>query len=1453
VTGTSPGGVVNWANGVTASSTDRAVGFLTTGGFTSPRTIAFRFTNNTGATVTSIDLAFDYEKYRSGTRAFNWTFFHGSGTNATTAAASGDQSYAADANNTTVFNPPTAISKTFTISGLSIANGDSYTLRWTFTGVGGSTNGQGIGLDNFSITLNGTPAPVNTTVNFVGTSLPVNENAGTTNLTLAISNFSTTQATSVDVVLTSGDAARVNNYTTQTVTWAANDGANKTVTLTISDDALCNGNAALVFNLQNITGGQGAPAIGTPATRNVTITDNETPANPVATAATAVSATGFTANWDAVPGATDYSLDVYTMSPTASEDFTDGQFTSGPAWTGSTGSFSVLTDGFVPNGAASTDGSFLASNASIPNAVLLTASSEVGQWRFSWASPSFAPSSANHFGIVLMADAAVTAISQPFNGYYLRIGVDGSTDAVELWRSTNSTKTKVGDFPGSPVVAAAALTNGLNIRVTRSNSGTFELFYGTGFTYASEPVTSAGTLIDDTHSTSSYFGIYTNFGTPSSSRRNYVDNIVLGGSPGFLPGYNNANVGNVTTVNITGLDPLTTYYYVVRSTGGCSTGDDSNEINATTMPAPVYYSRSNGNVNDPIWSDTPAGTAGPAVWNSGVSMVVQAGNTVTMNNNIVEVNDLVVEATGQLVIPTERLLVVYGDQVTLAAGSISPASGEIELAGGSPVNVAVSGAVNMNNLTVNAIGGTTVTGSGVLGISGTLQLAADLDASEGTVQLNSDASRTGRLGPVPAGVTYTGNLTVQRYIPGGATNWRLLGSPVAGATVNAWQDDFITAGYPGSQFPTFSSGGQLWPSIRWYDETDLSTSSVNSGLVGVSSDLQQLAPGQGFAVWCGDNLGGTAPFVTELAGSPHIASEPIQLPMTYTSTETPSIDGWNLVSNPLPSPIRFSDLARSNVADYITYYNPATGNTSVYDISLFAIDQALGATNGATNTIQSGQAFWLKATGPSPSVVVEEADKVDGNTGGLFGGDETTTLPVLRLQITSAINTFSDQTVVLFSEGAPAADDADVLKVNVGHVSAPRIGSLATGGELMAINANGAFTSEIVIPLMVDVGVTGTYTITAGTLASSVLTCMSLEDLSTGDITPLTEGATYTFTMAASADPAIVRFQLRATAPLAFAMTDATCGGSPSGQASVEVGQSPLDVTWTDAFGNVLLQQSATTGTATLGGLSAGSYRVQLMGLGACPSVARDFTITEPFALEVQADVVDASCPGQSDGQIAIEVLGGTAPYAFAWSTGEEESSIQVGAGSYSLTVTDNNGCTTEQIFTVASAPAPEVGITVDQPLVLLGSPIQFGTSVADYDEVQWDFGDGNTSYGPEVAHTYLAPGTYTVTQTIVFGACSSSTTTEVVVELTTGVEAAQLADITVRVEGDHIVIMHPDDTKQLRYELRDAAGRLVMDRAATGSAGRVLVPAQGLATGVWVLTVRADQDVRTFRLPLVR
>jgi hypothetical protein len=151
VTGTSAGGAINWANGITASATDRSLGFLASSGYTSPRSIIYAFTNTTGGTLTSVNLTWNYEKYRSGSRAFDWTFFHGNTSTADNAATSGNQSYPADANNNVISNPPTSVAKSVSITGISIPNLSTYYFRWTYTGNAGSTNAQGLGIDDLSL------------------------------------------------------------------------------------------------------------------------------------------------------------------------------------------------------------------------------------------------------------------------------------------------------------------------------------------------------------------------------------------------------------------------------------------------------------------------------------------------------------------------------------------------------------------------------------------------------------------------------------------------------------------------------------------------------------------------------------------------------------------------------------------------------------------------------------------------------------------------------------------------------------------------------------------------------------------------------------------------------------------------------------------------------------------------------------------------------------------------------------------------------------------------------------------------------------------------------------------------------------------------------------------------------------------------------------------------------
>lgn len=164
-------GCLNFADGINASATDRALGFLGAEGFLginvyrTPRSILYAFRNDSGRTVSSLDLEWNYEKYRNGQRTNAWTFFHGSGSSPSTAVVAGDQSYPSDGN-TNLVHPPTSVAKSVRIEGLNIAPNATYYLRWAYTGISGDTNSHALGIDDFSIRLNapwistqGTPGP----------------------------------------------------------------------------------------------------------------------------------------------------------------------------------------------------------------------------------------------------------------------------------------------------------------------------------------------------------------------------------------------------------------------------------------------------------------------------------------------------------------------------------------------------------------------------------------------------------------------------------------------------------------------------------------------------------------------------------------------------------------------------------------------------------------------------------------------------------------------------------------------------------------------------------------------------------------------------------------------------------------------------------------------------------------------------------------------------------------------------------------------------------------------------------------------------------------------------------------------------------------------------------------------------------------------------------------------
>ncbi|MBU2927593.1 beta strand repeat-containing protein [Winogradskyella psychrotolerans] len=115
-----------------------------------------------------------------------------------------------------------------------------------------------------------------TTVEFVSSSATVGEDVGTYDLEFSISNEDATNDTTFDVVLVTGDTADIDGYTTQTVTFAAGTSTNQTVTITVTDDLIDEGDETLTFEIQNVAGGNSA-AVGFASSFDLTISVSDTP------------------------------------------------------------------------------------------------------------------------------------------------------------------------------------------------------------------------------------------------------------------------------------------------------------------------------------------------------------------------------------------------------------------------------------------------------------------------------------------------------------------------------------------------------------------------------------------------------------------------------------------------------------------------------------------------------------------------------------------------------------------------------------------------------------------------------------------------------------------------------------------------------------------------------------------------------------------------------------------------------------------------------------------------------------------------------------------------------------------------------------------------------------------------------------------------------------------------
>ena len=150
-------------------------------------------------------------------------------------------------------------------------------------------------------------------------------------------------------------------------------------------------------------------------------------------------------------------------------------------------------------------------------------------------------------------------------------------------------------------------------------------------------------------------------------------------------------------------------------------------------------------------------------------------------------------------------------------------------------------------------------------------------------------------------------------------------------------------------------------------------------------------------------------------------------------------------------------------------------------------------------------------------------------------------------------------------------------------------------------------------------------------------------------------------------------------------VTDETCSSSNGSiTATVSGGTAPYSYTWSNG---------ATT--PTISGLSAGDYVLAVADANGCTSL--DTITVQNSGLTISPTLQQPSCDNTSDGFITIDVLSGLAPYIYQWSNGATTDSIGgLASGVYSVTVTDDLGCTITESFTLNADPLNLVITTTD-------------------------------------------------------------------------------------------------------------------------------------------------------------
>ncbi len=245
-----------------------------------------------------------------------------------------------------------------------------------------------------------------------------------------------------------------------------------------------------------------------------------------------------------------------------------------------------------------------------------------------------------------------------------------------------------------------------------------------------------------------------------------------------------------------------------------------------------------------------------------------------------------------------------------------------------------------------------------------------------------------------------------------------------------------------------------------------------------------------------------------------------------------------------------------------------------------------------------------------------------------------------------------------------ATDANACTKTRSATITQPTALSLTvTAGNALC---NGGNTGSIDLTVM---GGTGAYTYLWSNNATSQ------------DLTNLVSG-TYTVTVT-DANACTKTRSATITQPTALALSvtqvNVLCNGANTGS---------INLTVTGGTGVYLYAWTTGGTTQDMNGLVAGTYTVTVTDANACTKT-RSATISQPTALSLSETHVNVLCNGGNTGSIDLTVTGGVSPYNYNWGSGiTTQDRPSLPAGTYTVTVTDANACTSTRSATITQPSA---------------------------------------------------------------------------------------------------------------------------------------------------------------------